>query len=281
MSINRGDLWKLCSVDRMRFEVITMKQQLARAALVLTILAVLPSVALLASGWETGDYWVWQGSMEQSPSFTTTTTIYVLQSTRALYRYEFDILGQVFHANGQTTVTLGTVLRHLGGLTSKGYNSKFQDAARWASLPQGAQAEENLHIPDYPFGEASTSQVTVTQDECVDMAVPAGRFACCVKSVITNHHESHQGVSDWKRVFWFSPELGWPVRTEESFDSGVENYKLLSELVELGNVPPEEAASRVLSVIDEMKDHSWANPGTIFILREQLMSLGLLKDDAQ
>jgi len=257
-----------------------MKQLLARAALVLVILAILPGIGLLASGWEAGDYWVWQGSMEQSPSFTTTTTIYVLQSTRVLYRYELDVLGQVFHANGQTTVTLGTVLRHLGGLTSKGYNSKFQDAARWASLPQGAQAEENWQIPDYPFGEASTKQIIVMQDACVDMAVPAGKFVCCNKLLITNHSESRNRVFDRKRVIWFSPELGWPVRTEEYLDPAAESYQLVNELVELGHVSPEEAALLVLSAIDEMKDHGWANPATIFILREQLLSLGLLQDKA-
>jgi hypothetical protein len=264
----------------MGFEVITMKQQLARTALVLVILAILPCVGLFASGWDAGDYWVWQGSMEQSPSFTTTTTIYVLQSTRVLYRYELDVLGQVFHANSQTTVTLGTVLRHLGGLTTKGYNSMFQDAARWASLPQGAQAEENCQIPDYPFGTASSKQITVMQDACVDADVPAGKFVCCKKMLIIDHSENHNSVFDRKRVIWFSPELGWPVRTEQYSDLATESYQLVNELVELGHVSSEEAALRILSVIDEMKDHSWANPDTIFILREQLLSLGLLPDSA-
>ncbi len=95
-----------------------MKRPLARAALVLTILAVLPGVGLLASGWEAGDYWVWQGSMEQSPSFTTTTTIYVLQSTGVLHQYELDVLGQIFRVDGQITVTLGTLLRDHNTLTS-------------------------------------------------------------------------------------------------------------------------------------------------------------------
>jgi len=113
----------------MSFEVITMKQSLARAALVLVILAILPGAILWASGWEAGDYWVWQGSMEQSPSFTTTTTIYVLQSMRVLDRYELDVLGQVFRVDDQITVTLGTVLRDHNTLTSKGYNCRFQDAA--------------------------------------------------------------------------------------------------------------------------------------------------------
>jgi hypothetical protein len=81
-------------------------------------------------------------------------------------------------------------------------------------------------------------------------------------------------------VFWFSLELGWPVRTEEYFDPAAESYKLVNELVELGSVPPEEAALRVLSVIDEMRDHSWASPATIFFMREQLLSLGLLPDPA-
>lgn len=255
-----------------------MKQPLARAAFVLTILAILPCVALLASGWEAGDYWVWQGSMEQSPSFTTTTTIYVLQSTCVLYRYEFDVLGQVFHANGQTTVTLATVLRHLGGLTAKGYNSKFQDAARWASLPQGAQAEENWQIPDYPFGEASSKQMTVMQDACVDADVAAGKFVCCKKMLIIDHSENHNSVFDRERVYWFSPELGWTVKIEQRSNLATESYQLVNELVELDHVSPEESALRVLSVIDEMKDHSWANPATIFILREQLLSLGLLPD---
>ncbi len=267
-------------MDMMSFEVITMKQSLARAVLLLTILAILPGVGLLASGWDAGDYWVWQGFMEQSPSFTTTTTIYVLQSTRVLYRYELDVLGQVFHANGQTTVTLGTVLRHLGGLTSKGYNSVFQDAARWASLPQGGQAGENWQVPDYPFGAASSKQVTVMQDACVDVDVLAGKFVCCKKMLITDHSENHNSVFDRERVLWFSSELGWPVRIEHRSNLTAGSYQLVNELVELGSVPPEEAALRVLSVIDEMKDHSWANPDTIFILREQLLSLGLLQDEA-
>ena len=85
---------------------------------------------------------------------------------------------------------------------------------------------------------------------------------------------------DRKRVIWFSPELGWPVRTEEYLGLAAESYQLVNELVELGHVSPEEAALRVLSAIDEMRDHSWANPATIFILREQLLSLGLLPDSA-
>jgi len=216
--------------------------------------------------------------MEQSPSFTTTSTIYVLQTTRVLYHYELDVLGQVFHANGQTTVTLGTVLRHLGALTSKGYNSKFQDAARWGWLPQGAHAEENWQVPDSSFGEASSKQVTVMQDTCVDVDVLAGKFVCCKKLLITDHYKDRSGLFDRERVLWFSPELGWPVKIEEHFDPAAESYKLVNELVELGHVSPEEAALRVLSVIDKMKDHSWANPSTIFILREQLLSLGLLPD---
>jgi len=242
----------------------------------LTILAVLPGVSLWASGWEAGDYWVWQGSMEQSPSFTTTTTIYVLQSTRVLDSYELDVLGQIFRVNGQTTVGLGTVLRDHNTLTSKGYNSWFQDAARWGYLTQGTQVEENRQLSDLFFGEISSKQLTVMQDACVDMAVPAGKFACCDKLVITNHSENHNGVFDRKRVSWFSPDLGWPVRTEEYFDPATESYKLVNELVELGSVPPEEAALRVLSAIDEMRGHSWATPDTIFIMRKQLMSLGLL-----
>lgn len=255
-----------------------MKQSLARAALVFVILAILPCVGLLASGWDAGDYWVWQGSMEQSPSFTTTTTIYVLQSTRVLYRYELDVLGQVFHANGQTTVTLATVLRDLGGLTTKGYNCLFQDAAGFGYMPPGTQVEENRQLSDLFFGEVSSKQLTVMQDACVDMAVPAGNFACCSKLLITNHSESRNRVFDRRRVFWFSPELGWPVRTEEYFDPAAESYKLVNELVELGHVFPEEAALQVLSAIDEMRDHSWANPATIFVLREELLSLGLLQD---
>lgn|GEM_PF-1514827 len=266
---------------RMSLKVITMKQQLAQAALVLTILAILPSVALLASGWEAGDYWVWRGSMEQSPSFTTTTTIYVLQSTSVLDQYELDVLGQIFRVDGQITVTLGTVLRDYNTFTSKGYNCLFQDAASLGYLPPGTQVEENREFSDLFFGEISDKQVTVIQDECVDMAVPAEKFVCCVKSVITNHHESRDRVFDRRRVFWFSLELGWPVRTEEYLDPAAETYKLVNELVELGHVSPEEAALRVLSAIDKIRDHGWATPNTIFILRKQLLALGLLKDDAQ
>ena len=264
----------------MGFEVIRMKRSLVRAVLLVAILSILPGTILWASGWEAGDYWVWQGSMEQSPSFTTTTTIYVLQSTRVLYRYELDVLGQIFHANGQTTVTLGTVLRHPGEFTSKGYNCRFQDAARWGYMPPGTQVEENRQLSDLFFGDVSSKQLTVVEDACVDMVVPAGKFACCSKLLITNHSESRNRVFDRRRVFWFSPELGWPVRTEEYFDPAAESYKLVNELVELGSVPPEEAALRVLSAIDEMRDHSWASPATIFFMREQLLSLGLLPDPA-
>ena len=112
------------------------------------------------------------------------------------------------------------------------------------------------------------------------MAVPAGKFACCNKLAITNHSESRNRVFDRKRVFWFSPELGWPVRIEQHSNLAAENYQLVNELVELGHVSPEEAALRVLSAIDEMRDHSWANPDTLFILRKQLLSLGLLQDEA-
>jgi len=262
----------------MSFEVITMKQSLARAAVVLVILAILPCVGLLASGWDAGDYWVWQGSMEQSPSFTTTTTIYVLQSTRVLDRYELDVLGQIFRVDDQITVTLGTVLRDHNTLTSKGYNCRFQDAAGFGYMPPGTQVEENRQISDLFFGKISDKQLTVIESECVDTTVPAGEFACCVKSVITDHHESRNRVFDRERVIWFSPELGWPVRTEEYLDPAAKSYQLVNELVELGHVSPEEAALLVLSVIDEMKDHGWANPATIFILREQLLSLGLLQD---
>jgi len=255
-----------------------MKQQLARAALVLAILAILPGVGLLASGWEAGDYWVWQGSMEQSPSFTTTSTIYVLQTTRVLYHYELDVLGQVFHANSQTTVTLGTVLRHLGALTTKGYNSMFQDAARWESLPQGAQVEENWQVPNSTIGEETSKKLTVMQDECVDVDVLAGKFVCCEKLVITDHSENRSGVFDRECVYWFSSELGWPVKIEQHGNLATKNYHLATQLIELGYVSPEEAALQVLSVIDKMKDHSWANPSTTFILREQLLSLGLLPD---
>jgi len=264
----------------MSFEVIRMKQLLARAVLLVAILSILPGVSLLASGWEAGDYWVWQGSMEQSPSFATTTTIYVLQSTRVLDRYELDVLGQIFRVDDQITVTLGTVLRDHNTLTSKGYSSWFQDAARWGYMPPGTQVEENRQLSDLFFGDVSSKQLTVMQDACVDMAVPAGKFACCSKLLITNHSESRNRVFDRRRVFWFSLELGWPVRTEEYFDPAAESYKLVNELVELGHVFPEEAALRVLSAIDEMRDHSWATPDTIFILRKQLLSLGLLQDHA-
>jgi len=280
MRINPTDLQKLCSVDRISFEVITMKRPLARAVLLLAILALLPGTILWASGWDAGDYWVWQGSMEQSPSFTTTTTIYVLQSTGVLHQYELDVLGQIFRVDDQITVTLGTVLRDHNTLTSKGYSSWFQDAARWGYMPPGTQVEENRQLSDLFFGEISSKQLTVVEDACVDMAVPAGEFACCNKLLITNHSESRNRVFDRRRVFWFSPDLGWPVRTEEYFDPAAESYKLVNELVELGCVPPEEAALLVLSAIDEMKDHSWATPSTIFILRKQLLSLGLLQDEA-
>ena len=262
----------------MSFEVITMKQSLARAALVLVILAILPCVGLLASGWEAGDYWVWQGTMEQSPSFTTTTTIYVLQSTSLLDRYELDVLGQIFQADDQITVTLGTLLRDHNTLTSKGYNCRFQDAAGFGYMPPGTQVEENRQISDLFFGKINDRQLTVIESKCVDTTVPAGEFACCVKSVITNHHESRNGVFDRKRVFWFSPELGWPVRTEEYFAPEPESYRLVNELAELGHMAPEEAASRVLSAIDSMKGHSWTSPDRIFTMRRQLLSLGLLPD---
>jgi len=264
----------------MSFEAIRMKQPLARTVLLLAILSVLPGFGLWASGWEAGDYWVWQGSMEQSPSFTTTTTIYVLQSTRVLDQYEFDVLGQIFRVDGQIAVTLGTLLRDHNTLTSKGYNCRFQDAASFGYLPPGTQVEENRQLSDLFFGDVSSKQLTVMQDECVDMAVPAGRFACCNELAITDHSESRNSVFDRERVLWFSPELGWPVRTEQYFDPGAESYKLVNELVELGHVSPEEAALRVLSAIDEMRDHSWANPDTIFIMRKQLLSLGLLQDEA-
>jgi hypothetical protein len=194
----------------MSFEVITMKQSLARAVLLLVILAVLPGVGLLASGWDAGDYWVWQGSMEQSPSFTTTTTIYVLQSTGVLHQYELDVLGQIFRVDGQITVTLGTLLRDHNTLTSKGYNCRFQDAARWGYMPPGTQVEENRQLSDLFFGEISSKQLTVVEDACVDMAVPAGEFACCNKLLITNHSESRNRVFDRERVLWFSFELGNP-----------------------------------------------------------------------
>ena len=258
--------------------MITMKQSLARAAVVLVILAILPCVGLLASGWEAGDYWVWQGSMEQSPSFTTTTTIYVLQSTRVLDRYELDVLGQIFRVDDQITVTLGTVLRDHNTLTSKGYNCRFQDAAGFGYMPPGTQVEENRQISDLFFGKISDKQLTVIESECVDTTVPAGEFACCVKSVITDHHESRNRVFDRKRVFWFSPELGWPVRTEEYYEPGEESYKLVNELAEQGHVAPDEAASRILSAIDSMKGHSWTSPDRIFMMRKQLLSLGLLQD---
>ena len=147
-------------------------------------------------------------------------------------------------------------------------------------MPPGTQVEENRQLSDLFFGDVSSKQLTVMQDACVDMAVPAGKFACCSKLLITNHSESRNRVFDRRRVFWFSLELGWPVRTEEYFDPAAESCKLVNEFVELGHVSPEEAALRVLSAIDEMRDHSWATPDTIFILRKQLLSLGLLQDHA-
>ncbi|MCK4682783.1 hypothetical protein KAT59_07150, partial [Candidatus Bipolaricaulota bacterium] len=153
-------------------------------------------------------------------------------------------------------------------------------AARWGYMPPGTQVEENRQLSDLFFGDVSSKQLTVMQDACVDMAVPAGKFACCSKLLITNHSESRNRVFDRRRVFWFSLELGWPVRTEEYFDPAAESCKLVNEFVELGHVSPEEAALRVLSAIDEMRDHSWATPDTIFILRKQLLSLGLLQDHA-
>jgi len=216
--------------------------------------------------------------MEQSPSFTVTTTIYVLQSTNVMYRYEVDVLGEMVRVNGQTTVTLGTLLRDHNMSTSKGYKCLFQDAARFAYMPSGTQLEENTNFSDLFYGKITNKQVTVIQDECVDIAVPAGKFACCVKLTITNHHENYDGISDRERVFWFSPDLGWPVRIEESLDLGAKSYELVNELVELGSISPEAAAARVLSAIEDMKVHSWSTPDGIFILRKQLMSLGLLPD---
>jgi hypothetical protein len=264
----------------MSFEVIRMKQLLARAVLLVAILSTLPGIGLLASGWEAGDYWVWQGSMEQSPSFTTTTTIYVLQGTSVLDRYELDVLGQIFRVDGQITASLGTLLRDHNTLTSKGYHCRFQDGARWGYMPPGTQVEEKRQLSDLFFGDVSSKQLTVVEDACVDVDVLAGKFACCSKLLITNHSESRNRVFDRERVLWFSFELGWPVRIEQHSNLAAESYKLVNEFVELGHVSPEEAALRVLSAIDEMKAYGWSTPDTIFIMRKQLLSLGLLQDEA-
>ena len=244
------------------------------AVIIATLIVATLGLSSLGGEWVLGTFWKWKATGAQSRSVTSTVTIYVLTATTVLDAQVY-VLGQVNQIEDATFVTLGEAMRE-PGYPIQAFGVSFQNDAEWRLNPPGWESRESS---SWPVGGTAGSRTIVRKVETneASVSVLAGEYTCCSKLVISNHGVYPDGTVDQQKTIWYSHDLDWPVKINDTGTFQGTPYTRTTTLVETGRMRPADAVAQIIAAIDEMEEQRDIPASAIGTIRWKLLSLGILK----